>query len=68
MVGQARRQQRPYHTTANGTSFRLLFPNEVGKPFRLGNYLKRYLKPLARQAGIADMTYQALRRTCTTHF
>jgi integrase len=65
---QACRQQRPYHTTAEGASSNLLFPNEVGKPFRLGNYLKRYLKPLAKQVGIADMTYQALRRTCATHF
>ena len=46
----------------------MLFPNEVGKPFRLGNYLKRYLKPLGKQARIADLTYQALRRTCATHF
>ena len=30
--------------------------------------LKRYLKPLAKLAGIFDMTYQALRRTCATHF
>jgi integrase len=65
---QARMQQRPYHTRAQGASSNLLFPNEVGKPFRIGNYLKRYLKPLAKKAGIEDMTYQALRRTCATHF
>jgi integrase len=65
---QARRQQRPYHATAESSSSDLLFPNEVGRPFRLGNYLKRCLKPLAKRAGIADMTYQALRRTCATHF
>jgi integrase len=64
----ARRQQCPYHTKAEGASSNLLFPNEVGNPFRLGNYLKRYLKPLAKQVGIADLTYQALRRTCATHF
>lgn len=28
-----------------------------------GNYLKRFLKPLAKKAGIPDLTYQALRRT-----
>ncbi len=65
---QARRQQRPYHTTASASSSKLLFPTETGTPFRLGNYLKRHLKPLARRAGIGDMTYQALRRTCGTHF
>ncbi len=64
----ARRQQHPYHATAESASSDLLFPNEIGRPFRLGNYLKRYLKPLAKEAGITDMTYQALRRTCATHF
>jgi integrase len=64
---QARRQQRPYHKTAEPESD-LLFPSETGTPFRLGNYLKRNLKPLAKRAGIRDMTYQALRRTCATHF
>jgi integrase len=64
----ARRQQDPYHATASASSSDLLFPSESGTTFRLGNYLKRYLKPLAKQAGIPDMTYQALRRTCATHF
>lgn len=64
----ARRQQNPYHATASASSSDLLFPSESGTTFRLGNYLKRYLKPLAKQAGIPDMTYQALRRTCATHF
>jgi integrase len=65
---QARRQKRPYHVTASASSSRLLFPTETGTAFRLGNYLKRYLKPLAKTVGIPDMTYQALRRTCATHF
>jgi integrase len=65
---QARRQQRPYHATASASTSDLLFPTENGTTFRLGNYLKRYLKPLAKKVGIADMTYQALRRTCATHF
>ena len=65
---EARRQQRPYHATSRAAASDLVFPNEAGRPFRLGNYLKRYLKPLAKQAGIKDMTYQALRRTCATHF
>ena len=51
-----------------GSSSDLLFPSEAGTTFRLGNYLKRYLKPLAKRAGILDLTYQALRRTCATHF
>ncbi len=67
---QARRQKTPYHATAapSAAASNLLFPSETGTTFRLGNYLKRYLKPLAKKAGIADMTYQALRRTCATHF
>jgi integrase len=64
----ARRQQKPYHAAASSTASDLLFPNEAGKTFRIGNYLKRVLKPLAEKAGIHDLTYQALRRTCATHF
>jgi len=45
-----------------------LFPSEAGTPFLIRNYLRRILKPLGARAGIADMTYQALRRTCATHF
>jgi integrase len=65
---QARRQQEPYHLAASASSSDLLFPNEKGTKFRLGSYLKRYLKPLAKSVGIPDLTYQALRRTCATHF
>jgi integrase len=64
----ARRQNQPYHASASAAASSLLFTSETGTTFRLGNYLKRYLKPLAERAGIADMTYQALRRTCATHF
>jgi integrase len=48
----------------------LLFPTEVGTPWRIGNYLKRVLKPLAAELNppIEDMTHQALRRTFATHF
>ncbi len=41
---------------------------ETGTPYRIGNYLKRVLKPIAKKAGIPDLTYQALRRTFATHF
>jgi integrase len=46
----------------------LLFPTERGTTWRLGNYLKRFLKPLAVSVGIEDLTFQCLRRTCATHF
>jgi integrase len=46
----------------------LLFPTEAGTPYRIGNYLKRVLKPIAATAGIPDMTYRALRRTFATEF
>jgi integrase len=65
---QARRQKSPYHNSADAASSNLLFPTETGSTFRLGNYLKRCLKPLGKKAGIPDLTYQALRRTCATHF
>jgi integrase len=63
-----RTAQAPYHRTAGRAVSDLLFPTEAGTPFRIGNYLKRVLKPLANKAGIHDFTYQALRRTCATYF
>jgi len=51
---------------APGSPF--LFATDRGTPFRIGNYLKRHLKPIARKAGIKDFTFQAMRRTCATHF
>jgi integrase len=65
---QIRRMADPYHKTAEPAPNDLLFPTEAGTPFRIGNYLKRTLKPLAQKAGIGDMTYQALRRTFATPF
>ena len=65
---QLRNVGDPYHRTAAPDPNDLLFPTETGTPFRIGNYLKRVLKPLAVKAGIPDLTYQALRRTFATHF
>jgi integrase len=44
-----------------------LFPSSAGTAFSVGNYLKRYLKPLGRKAGIDNLTHQAFRRTSSTH-
>jgi integrase len=44
-----------------------LFPNARGGAFSVGNYLKRHLKPLAKKAGIPNVTHQAFRRTSSTH-
>ncbi len=63
-----RSSKAPYHRSAIGAESDLLFSTEAGTPFRIGNYLKRVLKPLAKKAGIHDFTYQALRRTCATYF
>jgi integrase len=65
---QVRNVADPYHGTAKSLPNDLLFPNEAGTPYRIGNYLKRILKPIAAKAGIPDLTYQALRRTFATHF
>lgn len=46
----------------------LLFPSDAGTTWRIGNYLKRVLKPLAASVGIEGLTFQCLRRTCATHF
>jgi integrase len=44
-----------------------LFPNSTGTAFGVGNFLKRYLKPLAEQVGVNGVTFQAFRRTSSTH-
>lgn len=64
---QIRSMADPYHHTAPAPND-LLFPTEAGTPYRIGNYLKRVLKPIATAAGIPDLTYQGLRRTFATHF
>ncbi len=58
----------PYHRSHPPAPNDLLFPTETGTPYRIGNYLKRVLKPIAVTAGIPDMTYRALRRTFATEF
>ncbi len=58
----------PYHENRVLAPNDLLFPTETGTPYRIGNYLKRVLKPIAAKAGIRDMTYRALRRTFATQF
>jgi len=58
----------PYHRSRALASNDLLFPTETGTPYRISNYLKRVLKPIAAKAGINDMTYRALRRTFATQF
>jgi integrase len=65
---QLRNAADPYHKKAAPVPNAWLFPNEAGRPYRIGNYLKRTLKPIAAKAGIQDMTYQALRRTFSTLF
>jgi len=63
-----RSQRKQYHCSVTRAESNLLFPTETGTPFRIGNYLRRKLKPLAKKAGIHDLTYQGLRRTCATYF
>ncbi len=43
-----------------------LFPNADQGFFDSGNYLSRVLQPLAKAAGIPNLTYQMLRRTTAT--
>ena len=44
-----------------------IFCTQRGTPIDTHNYLQRVLQPAARQAGIAGLTFQALRRTFATH-
>jgi hypothetical protein len=38
-----------------------LFQSSTGTAFGVGNYLRRYLKPLAERAGVPGVTHQAFR-------
>jgi integrase len=45
-----------------------LFPTVTGTAYRVGNFLKRVLKPIARSAGIEDFDFRAMRSTASTLF
>ncbi len=45
-----------------------LFPTETGTAYRVGNFLKRVMKPIAKAAGIADFDFRAMRSTASTLF
>jgi integrase len=66
LSAELERELRNWASTRRSGS--LMFPTSEGTPWRIGNYLKRVLKPLAETVGIHDMTHQAMRRTFATHF
>jgi integrase len=45
-----------------------LFPTATGTAYRVGNFLKRVLKPIAKSAGIEDLDFRAMRSTASTLF
>lgn len=45
-----------------------LFPTGTGTAYRVGNFLKRVLKPIAKSAGIEDFDFRAMRSTASTLF
>lgn len=45
-----------------------LFPTATGTAYRVGNFLKRVLKPIAKSAGIDDFDFRAMRSTASTLF
>jgi integrase len=45
-----------------------LFPTAAGTAYRVGNFLKRVLKPIAKSAGIEDFDFRAMRSTASTLF
>ncbi len=45
-----------------------LFPTATGTAYRVGNFLKRVLKPIAKTAGITDFDFRAMRSTASTLF
>jgi integrase len=45
-----------------------LFPTATGTAYRVGNFLKRVLKPVAKTVGIEDFDFRAMRSTASTLF
>jgi integrase len=45
-----------------------LFPTATGTAYRMGNFLKRVLKPIAKSAGIEFFDFRAMRSTASTLF
>jgi integrase len=45
-----------------------LFPTVTGTAYRVGNFLKRVLNPIAKSAGIDDFDFRAMRSTASTLF
>jgi len=45
-----------------------LFPTATGTAYRMGNFLKRVLKPIAKSAEIEDFDFRAIRSTASTRF
>src|SRR5215467_7521834 len=58
-------------STVTGCTRRRLprdFMNSPRTAYRVGNFLKRVLKPLAKSAGIEDFDFRAMRSTSSTLF
>ena len=55
-------------TSATSDPKAFLFPTATGTAYRVGNFLKRVLKPIAKTAGIADFDFRAMRSTASTLF
>jgi integrase len=45
-----------------------LFPTATGTAYRVGNFRKRVLKPVAKAAGISDFDFRAMHFTASTLF
>jgi integrase len=62
------RQLRSWVRSQNLAEADLLFPSVVGGPIDPSNYLERILRPMGVQAGVPDINFAMLRRTCATYF
>lgn len=54
-------------TAPGATPEAFLFPSSRGTAINTNNFLFRVLKEAGRNAGIEGVTYQMLRRTCSTY-
>lgn len=62
------RELRAWTKSQGQSGADLLFPSAVGGPIDPSNYLDRTLRPLGIKAGVPDINFAMLRRTCATYF
>lgn len=65
--GGVRVELEAWQRETGGKGDGLIFPSERGTAIHAGNFLRRNLKAIGKRLNVPGLTFQALRRTCSTH-